>query len=382
LLIIAHNWDDLPHALRMVFALIPAMTGTGIMLYAALKRFENTTWMELGSLLQMIGLGASIALISQVYHVNGSMESYLFAWLLVFSPTQILLSGRLSLLLYLILSTWFVCAAGYNFSPDVKPLHVGWMVLVMVYSVRNLYREQKSVLLLLSYSWIFPICFALGFGTLAFKSKHPEFLFLGYVALSGWFIVSGEDIKTQNDSYRLNGLRIFGRLGILILFSLFSYRFFWKQVIQDELFNSGIAFVTLPLFWVVIILLAGLFLYPFLRANRRDIVFKIPELAAIALFGIAFFLLGRYLPLAGMILTNLLMLGLGLYYLQRGIAGKSLLWLNYGLLWLAVLLICRFSDISQGYLIRGLFFIGVGILLFLVNLFVIRKQRKEQGHVG
>jgi uncharacterized membrane protein len=99
-------------------------------------------------------------------------------------------------------------------------------------------------------------------------------------------------------------------------------------------------------------------------------------------FGIAFFLLGKYAPMAGMILTNLMMLLLGLYYLQKGISEKSLLWLNYGLLWLAVLLICRFSDMSQGYLARGLFFIGVGMLLFLVNMIVIRKQGKEQSHVG
>ncbi|MEK0421309.1 MAG: hypothetical protein RLZZ161_1160 [Bacteroidota bacterium] len=382
LLIIAHNWDDLPHFGRMILSLLPALIGTSLMLFAAFRRYENAVWMELGSLLQMIGLGASIALVSQVYHVYGSMESYLFAWLLVFTPTQLLLCGRLSLLLYLILSTWFVCAAGYNYSPDVEPLHVGWMLLVMVYSVRNLYSEQKSVLLLLPYSWLFPLCFGLGFGTLAFNGKHPELLFLGYAAVLGWFIVLGESIKTQNDRYRWKGLRIFGRMGLLILFSLFSYKFFWKQVIQDELFKVRSPFVTSPLFWIAVILLAGLLAYSFLQTNRRGIIFRSPELIAIALFGIAFFLLGRYFPLAGMVLTNLMMLGLGIYYLQKGISGKSLLWLNYGLLWLAVLLICRFSDMSQGYLARGLFFIGVGTLLFIVNVFVIRKRGKEQGHVG
>jgi uncharacterized membrane protein len=71
-----------------------------------------------------------------------------------------------------------------------------------------------------------------------------------------------------------------------------------------------------------------------------------------------------------------------LYYLQKGITAKSLLWLNYGLVWLAVLLICRFSDMSQGYLARGLFFIGIGMLLYMVNLFFIRKRGKDQGHVG
>lgn len=382
MLIVGHNWDNFPHTVRLILAMIPALAATALMLFSALRRFENIVWMELGSLLQMIGLGASIALISQVYHVNGSMESYLFAWLLVFTPTQILLSGRLSLLLYLMLSTWFVCAAGYNTSPDVRPMNIGWMLLVMSYSVRNLYDGNRSVSLLRAFSWLFPPCLALGFGTLAFNSGHPELLFLAYAPLMGWFVMAGENIANEDNRYEINGFRFFGRLGLMILFSLFSYKFFWEKVVHEELFGSNTGFVALPLFWIGVVLLAGLPLYPLMRINRWNGLVKTPEIMAVLLFGIDFFLLGKFAPLAGMIVTNLMMLGLGLYYLQKGISEQSLLWLNYGLFWLAVLLICRFSDMSQGYLARGLFFIGIGILLFVVNLFFIRKRRKEQEYVG
>lgn len=382
MLIVAHNWDNFPHTVRLALSLIPALAGTGLMLFAALRRFENLIWMELGSLLQLIGLGASIALISQVYHVNGSMESYLYAWLMVFTPTQILLSGRLSLLFYLILSTWFVCAAGYNASPDVRAMNIGWMLLVMSYSVRNLYDGNRSVSLLRAFSWLFPPCLALGFGTLGFKGGHPELLFLAYAALIGWSIMAGENIKNVDDRYRINGFRFFGRLGLMILFSLFSYKFFWEKVVHEELFGSNTGFVALPLFWIGVVFLVCLPLYLLLRVDRGVGLTKTPEILAVLLFGIDFFLLGKFAPLAGMIITNLMMLGLGLYYLQKGISEQSLLWLNYGLFWLAVLLICRFSDMSQGYLARGLFFIGIGMLLFMVNLFFIRKRGKEQGHVG
>jgi hypothetical protein len=223
---------------------------------------------------------------------------------------------------------------------------------------------------------------ALGFGTLAFKSGHPELLFLVYAALMGWYILAGEHIKDTDDRYRINGFRFFGRLGLMILFSLFSYKFFWKEVIHEELFGINTGFVALPLFWIGVVLLVCLPLYPLIRNDRGNGLVKTPEILAVLLFGIDFFLLGKYAPLAGMIITNLMMLGLGLYYLQKGITAKSLLWLNYGLVWLAVLLICRFSDMSQGYLARGLFFIGIGILLFVVNLFFIRKRRKEQEYVG
>jgi len=384
MLIIGHNWDDLPHAFRMVISLLPAVAGTGLMLFAALRRYESNTWMELGSLLQMIGLGASIALISQVYHMNGAMESYLFAWLLVFAPTQILLSGRLSLILFLILSTWFICVSGYNHSPEERPMQVGWMLLVMWYSVRNLYQANQSVVLVRFLSWLFPPCFALGFGTLGFHGKHPELLFLAYAALMGWFMMSGEFVKNRDARFGFNGLRFSGRLGLMVIFTLFSYKFFWEKVLHEELFNSRnpSVFLDLPLFWIGLTLLAVLLIYPFLRFERGAVFRNTPETLSVLVFGIAFFVLGKYAPMAGMILTNIMMLLLGLYYLQKGISDKSLLWLNYGLLWLAVLLICRFSDMSQGYLARGLFFIGIGLLLFIVNVFVLRNNRKEQGHVG
>lgn len=382
MLIIGHNWDNLPHAVRMVLSMMPAIVGTGLMLFAVLRRYGNVIWMELGSLLQMVGLGASIALISQVYHVNGSMESYLFAWLLVFTPTQILLSGRLSLMFYLILSTWFICATGYNYAPDVRPMHVGWMLVVMLYSLRNLYQSNHSALFLVRFSWLFPPCFALGFGTLGFHGTDPELMFLAYAALMGWFIMAGEYVKRADDRFTNNGLRFFGRLGLMVLFTIFSYKFWWEKVLHEDLPHGKTAFFTAPEFWVGIVLLVCLLLYPLMRVDRGAGLRNNPEIPAVLVFGIAFFLLGKYAPLAGMILTNWMMLLLGLYYLQKGISEKSLLWLNYGLLWLAVLLICRFSDMSQGYLARGLFFIGVGILLFFVNMIVIRKQGKEQGHVG
>lgn len=382
MLIVGHNWDNFPHGVRVFLSLLPALIGTGTLLFAAFRRFDNLIWMEMGSALQMIGLGTSIALISQVYQVNGSMESYLFSWLLVFTPTQILFSGRLSLLLYLIFSTWFVCAAGYNYSPDVAPIHVGWMLLVMSFSVRNLYHTSQSAMLLGSYSWIFPPCLALGLGVLGFNSDHVELLFIVYAALMGWFISGGENIKFLDERYRYNGLRFFGRLGLMVIFALFSYKYFWEKMIHEELFNNNSAFINLPLFWIGIICLVLIPVYTLLRIDRGAGFRNNPEIPAVLVFGIAFFLLGKFAPLTGMILTNLMMLLLGLYYLQKGISEKSLLWLNYGLLWLAVLLICRFSDMSQGYLARGLFFIGVGLLLFMVNMIFIRRRGKEQGHVG
>lgn len=379
LLIVAHNWDTLPHVTKLILSLMPALIGAGLMLFAAFRRHDSLLWMELGSLLQLTGIGASIALISQVYHVNGSMESYLFAWLLVFTPTQILFSGRFSLMLYLILATWFVCAAGFNTHSDVHPLQVLWMIGCMLHSLRSLHISQEAVSFLKVFSWIFPPCLALGYGTLEFRTPHPELLFLGYAGLMGLMVVAGEWLKTHDSRYSTNGMRFYGRLGLLVIFSLFSYRFFWEKVVHEELF-SGQPFYGKWLLWIGIFQLALIGVYGFVKQKNKAALQLEPWFAIV--FGIAFFLFGKFLPLAGMIFTNILMLAVGIFYLQKGVKGKSLLWLNYGLVWLAVLLICRFSDVNQSYLLRGLFFIGIGLLLFGVNVYAMRQRGKEETHVG
>jgi uncharacterized membrane protein len=381
LLIIAHNWDELPHAMRLSLALLPALAGTALMLFAALKRNQNLIWMELGSLSQMIGLGASISLISQVYHIAGSMESFLFSWLLVYTPTQIILSGRVSLLLYTILANWFVTSSGFSHSPDAHPMHVFWMLGCIAVSARNLYLKGNAMVFLRVYSWFLPPLFAWGMGTLGFQAKNVELLFLVYTGLVLLTLILGEWLKYYQERFNFNGLRFWGRMGLFVIFSMFSYRFFWDHIIHDELFRKS-DFIRDKLLWIGLGFIAiGAFI--FIRKKFKDAFADIqPDVAAIIIYIVAFFVLGKFAPLAGMILTNLMMLLLGIYYLQKGVKTQSLLWLNYGLLWLFLLLIYRFSDVNQGYLARGLFFIGLGILLFFINIFVVGKKGKEQKNVG
>jgi uncharacterized membrane protein len=381
LLIIAHNWDDLPHAMRLAVAMMPALAGTALMLFAALKKNQNLIWMELGSLSQLIGLGASISLISQVYHIAGSMESFLFSWLLVFTPTQIILSGRLSLLLYTILASWFVMSSGFNYSPDAHPMHIFWMLGCITVSARNVYLKGNAIAFLRVYSWFLPPLFALGMGTLGWQAKNIELLFLVYSGLILVLIILGEWLKYYQDRFDINGLRFWGRMGLFVIFSMFSYRFFWDHIIHDELFLKS-NFISDKLLWIGLgLIAAGVFIF-ISKKNKVALADIQPDVAAVIIFVVAFFILGKFAPLAGMILTNLMMLGLGIHYLQKGVKSQSLLWLNYGLLWLFLLLIYRFSDVNQGYLARGLFFIGLGILLFFINIFVIGKKGKEQKNVG
>lgn len=93
----------------------------------------------------------------------------------------------------------------------------------------------------------------------------------------GWFMMSGEFVKNRDARFGFNGLRFSGRLGLMVIFTLFSYKFFWEKVLQEELFNSRTAFVGLPLFWIGLTFLVGLLIYPFLRVDRGEMLRNTPE---------------------------------------------------------------------------------------------------------
>ena len=66
---------------------------------------------------------------------------------------------------------------------------------------------------------------------------------------------------------------------------------------------------------------------------------------------------------------------LALSKIKKGVDEDSLLILNYGLLVITALVICRFFDTNLSFVLRGLLFIVVGAGFFAANYLLIRKRK-------
>src|SRR6188768_1764553 len=86
ILIIAHNWDDLPRIARTVLAFIPVLIGQGLVWYTLQRKPDVASWREGSALLLACGLCACVALLSQIYHVSGDLEGYLLTCSLLILP--------------------------------------------------------------------------------------------------------------------------------------------------------------------------------------------------------------------------------------------------------------------------------------------------------
>lgn len=375
LLIVAHNWDQMPHAARLFFALLPAVLGAALTAFAVLKKSGSTAWNESAGILHLAGLGASVSLISQVYQISGSMESFLLIWLLLAAPVMFLTRSMAAGFLFLLLATGFAGAAGYSFRPQASVLHYLWMLAAWAAFTWQSLKFNRHAAWYNAFSWLFPLSVCLAVGTSGRHSAEPAWLWQLYTVLMGCFLWAAPFFSRRFPSLSRNGLTILPRLGLLIIVTLFSYKFFWKDLFYDELFRNN-NFLREPGFWVSVGAWMAL-----AAVSIRQYMLNLQTVAAETWVALAFvlsvWLFGKLSPEAGTLLTNALLIITGFYLLRKGIKADRLDQLNYGMLWLAVFVVCRFFDFKLGYLFRGLFFIALGLILFGVNYYLLR-QRKGQ----
>lgn len=84
--IISHNWDDFHKHVKGGLSLIPALAGLYFYFIAVFKHSESLIWKETSGLFLFFMIGASIALVSQTYHMDGDFNKFVKVWLLLSIP--------------------------------------------------------------------------------------------------------------------------------------------------------------------------------------------------------------------------------------------------------------------------------------------------------
>ncbi|MEQ9303065.1 MAG: DUF2157 domain-containing protein, partial [Marinoscillum sp.] len=100
ILIIAHNWYDLLKIIKTLFAFMPLVICQLIGVLVLFRKSENIAWREGIAILIFFSVGASIALVSQIYQIPGDLSGYLITWSALSMPLiYVMRSSSVSLLL-------------------------------------------------------------------------------------------------------------------------------------------------------------------------------------------------------------------------------------------------------------------------------------------
>lgn len=376
ILVIAHNWDELTRSVKTIFAFLPLIIGQAACVYTLLKQNNNQAWREGSASFLFFAVGACMALISQIYHLDGDTASFLFTWLLLCLPVVYLLRSSFTSLLYIAGITWYAILAGYTSYPTQEPFDYWLLMIAILPFYYQLYRQNARSNFVSVHHWFVPVSLSICLGTLANNSE--DWMLLAYLSLFGTFYLIGTSSHfSQAGSSlinRANGYRVIGTLGTISILLGLSFDEFWQDLSKPNYFLRH-AFVCPEFFAALFFTTLGLIILSVrLRQNAGKISKPLEVVFVVFLF---IYFLGFVTPLS-VVLVNLLVLYVGIQTIRLAAQNDHLGQANFGLLVLAALVICRFFDSDLSFVIRGLLFIAVGVGFFIANYRILKKRKNNE----
>ncbi|QSH42002.1 DUF2157 domain-containing protein [Lentisphaerota bacterium ZTH] len=355
LLLVAHNWQDIPFRIRLSLAFVPLVASLTFGWYTKLDD-RNQAWQEASAVLIGGSFAVVVAMVSQIYHTGGMIYEYMFTCLLFTFPLLYIFKGQAYLLLFLIGLTI------YNYaSLRIDSVAYSWMFLAFVlpYAVYYILKELNSIKMqfICNILIVFIIINFFGF----FRDCHAGMFKAGWAVLLPAILFAGKRFEKRGLVLWKNSFLVAGFLGVAAFMTLGSIESFWSGGVSftSNLSETGlIVFSSLLYLWM---------LFQMFRLKESSLVIPlILPLAAVA--GILFDseVLVRYLFV-------LLMVIYGILLIVKSCSRHNMPLLNLGMFLIAVQIIIQFFDSDVPILIRAAGFIVTGIAFLVTNIILSRK---------
>lgn len=369
-LIIAHNWDVLPKSMKLAIALSPLLIGQIICGYLVWKKSTSMPWREGTSVFVVFAVATAIAIVSQVYNIEGNFANFLFVWMLLCFPLMYVMRSSAASLLFWIGITWYACEDGYFRSYADIPYPYWVFALGALPWYWQLCKKMPNSNFTYLHHWVITGSLIIALGT--FGNQSEELLMPAYMCLFGSFVLIGQLPLFSGQRLLTNAYLIFGSLGMVILLLMLSFDWYWvelaRQNVTDWMFSIECTVC------VVLIVLAAILFRQLLKTKM--IGEMLSKSYVIPVF-ILLFIIGNIQPYGAQVLTNVFILVLAVYTIREGAKADHLGRMNYGLMILTLLIICRFFDTDLSFVIRGLLFVAVGLGFFGMNYRMVKKRKER-----
>ncbi len=369
ILIMAHNWDDFPKIVKLILAFLPMLVGQAILGFSIFKE-KSVAWKESATVFLFFSVGLCIALVSQIYHVSGDMESYLLAWIILCLPLLYVTKSTSAIILHLIFITYYAFEAGfgYRYEPNTTIPQVYFLLLLFPLGryIQLIKSNQKTHVISILH-WLFPISLLIALPVCIDDSDGIGYLM--YVLVFGIFYNIGQLPYFQNKSLLQNGYRFLGSVGTVIILLTLSFRVIWEYQFRNVYFES------LEFFCAVIFFIIASILFYF--DVKRKALQNVKLFQAVFLIFTLIFVIGLADYITATVLINILLLGLGIMAIKEGADTFNFMKLNYGMLIITILIACRFFDTDMSFALRGLIFILIGAGFFTANYLMLKKQKSK-----
>lgn len=373
ILMLAYNWEELSRPSRTVLSLGLLLVAQGCAGYTLLERRRSLAWREGTATFLMLSIGASIALISQTYQIQGDLGNFLLVWMVLTIPTFYLLDAVVPAALYMVgITIW----SGYVQSQHGHALWF-WVLFaaLALYSIRPVLKDSTTPRAILM-AWTGSLGLTIALGITLEKSLAGSWIMV-YAAYFSVLYLVGTRWLTHGDSLWLKPLTFTGAVGTVVLSLMLSFEEFWSEVgwthyRTQEGYYQWVSVVDYLLLAVLLSIAMPLFVAACRLREEDRIAFGFLPILAIVCYGLAGV---GYPTLFPKLLFNAYLFGLAVLIISRGLRIMALRVTNAGLLILTSLIVARFFDSGLGFIERGIGFILIGIGFLATNFLLVRKRK-------
>lgn len=351
ILLLAHNWADLSRPVRALLSYVPLALSYATLLAAYGK--EQAAKEGAGAF-HALALIAALALIGQTYHSGGDVWDLLRNSAILLLPVALLYPAQSSACAFILF------AAGLLFQNTLMP--ADWLLAAAGGIL--LWRQRGSVL-----AWFVALFAFLLLMRLLFDYMDEVAWQAVYVAVPLYYVL-GRVFCGQD--YARNPLASIGAAGILLLALLSA----WDD---RGLFTNNFLW-GIPI-WVAIFvyLAAGLAVVAVVLVVQKRLRFEQAAFAAL----LPLMLFANYWLQTSDLMTNtlankgFLLMSFTLGLCLAIVAERQQRWLKFNA---ALLLLCNalaaaFFDEMYSFMLRGIVFIIIGLILLFANLFLMKKRK-------
>jgi uncharacterized membrane protein len=366
ILVVAHNWDDLQRWARTALVFLLVMVGQALVVFAMQRRRGVAAWREGSALVLACALCAAVALLSQIHHINGEMESYLLLCSLLVLPLLYVPGSLLATIGYLAMITWYGALVA-----DDRWAGRPWLLIPLLLAAVPAYlREARNNGTGAGFWWLsLAMALATGLSSQFFYNDWKMDHVLGLMALTCPFTLV--PCLHQRNELRTWPWALVGGATALITLFVFSYHTMWQESTRLSARATGSDLVLVLCYAAV-----GSAVYLWSRKRRKALErWPWPEAWWLFLlcYAVAFFS-----PILAAVLTNLALLAVGVVTVKHGIESDSLRRMNAGLATLSLTILLRFFDTDLSFVLRGLVFIAIGAGFLYMNLRMVRRRQQER----
>jgi hypothetical protein len=155
---------------------------------------------------------------------------------------------------------------------------------------------------------------------------------------------------------------------------MLSFDWFWDELYVADLKLNEI--IISPEFLASVILTVPA-LWLFYVQQKEKNISQLKPISTVFILFILTFIIGQFSIIA-VVLINLIIFAVGILTIREGAREDNLGILNYGLLIITALIICRFFDTDLSFVIRGILFLLVGAGFFATNYFMLNKRKLNE----